>query len=634
MGIRYEKQEIWEDTVLLLRYNCPDAECDAACLGWPDLHRHVKSAHGKVICDLCSKHKKVFTHEHDLLTAKELQQHMRKGDDNPGAIDQSGFKGHPLCSFCGTRFYGDDELYVHCRDAHERCHICERANGGQPVYFLNPDALAEHHRKAPNHFPCPDPECVRSKMIVYDTLMDLKAHQLEQHGSTLDKDSRRDARAVDISTFDYRSQYVPERRGGRDGQGGRGGASSSRGGRGRDPNAEPLPASSAQPLGRAEQAYQRQMAIHSAQSTTARTFGGSLTAAPAPTPGRTQTPQAQTIPQPSNNAENVASGIANLDMNDAAQTPQERARALRHSSVIQRAEILLQNDSHKMNRFRSFISNYKSGTLTAKALIDSFFALFSDTSSTALGTLIQEVADLFEDRQKAANIRVAWNDWRAINEDYPSLPGPSGTSGSTSLPGMGWATVTTTSSSSNSNAAPSKAKTNRVLKLKSSTAQSSRSQVSQSGSWGGATSLPPSASSSSSAAASHAFPALTSSKPQPTSSKITTTPWVPTPVNSQPSSARPTPPTSRPASRATRGGAASGPEFPSLPPAAKPSTTIFGYGRGAVRRDGWGNAPINAHIWGQTAGANAGEGSSGDNAEAENTGKKGKKGKKVLVAWG
>jgi hypothetical protein len=47
LGIKYEKLEIFEDTVLLLRYNCPDPNCDVACLGWPDLHRHVKAAHHK-----------------------------------------------------------------------------------------------------------------------------------------------------------------------------------------------------------------------------------------------------------------------------------------------------------------------------------------------------------------------------------------------------------------------------------------------------------------------------------------------------------------------------------------------------------------------------------------------------------
>ena len=49
LGIKYEKEEIMEDTVLLLRYNCPDKDCDVACLGWPHLYRHVKAKHGKIM---------------------------------------------------------------------------------------------------------------------------------------------------------------------------------------------------------------------------------------------------------------------------------------------------------------------------------------------------------------------------------------------------------------------------------------------------------------------------------------------------------------------------------------------------------------------------------------------------------
>ena len=49
LGIKFEKAEIFEDARLLLQYNCPDSECDVACLGWPDLHRHTKTAHSKVM---------------------------------------------------------------------------------------------------------------------------------------------------------------------------------------------------------------------------------------------------------------------------------------------------------------------------------------------------------------------------------------------------------------------------------------------------------------------------------------------------------------------------------------------------------------------------------------------------------
>ncbi|KAF4637681.1 hypothetical protein G7Y89_g408 [Cudoniella acicularis] len=496
IGIRYENTDIEEDTRLLLRYNCPDADCDVACLGWPDLHRHVRGAHHRKICDLCSRHKKVFTHEQDLFTDAELGKHMKQGDDNPGAIDQSGFKGHPLCRFCGERFYGADELYVHCREKHERCFLCDRREGNsQPNYYANYDTLSAHFRK--DHFMCSDRECLEKKFIVFDSEMDLKAHQLEEHGNSLSKDVRRDARVVDISSFDYRAPYVQERRGGgsqREQREGRGR------GRGRDPNAEPIPASSAQPLRRDEQAFQRQMAIQSAQSVTPRTFGGQLTSTPTPGPSRappgTRQTASNTVPQPSSSVDSVSEAVRNVDISQGNLTPQEQARQLRHRVVIERASTLLQNDQTKLQQFRNSISFFQTGALSAPALIDSFFALFSDTTSSALGTLIREIADLYEEKAKADSIRTAWNDWRAINEDYPSLPGPSSTSGG-SIP-LGWASITSATPSSSS-AAPPKPKSTRVLKLKSSTAQSSRSSVSQTRSWGTASGL---------ASSSNPFPGL------------------------------------------------------------------------------------------------------------------------------
>lgn len=615
--------------MLLLRYNCPDDDCDVACLGWPDLHRHVRSVHHKKICDLCSRHKKVFTHEHELFTDQELQRHMRKGDDNPGAVDQTGFKGHPLCSFCGMRFYGDDELYVHCRDKHERCFICDRLRGGQPQYYLNYEALFEHFRK--DHFVCEERECLEKKFIAFDSEIDLKAHQLQEHGNTLSKDVRRDARVVDISSFDYRAPYVQERRGGASQREQR----EERGrGRGRDPNTEPIPASTAQPLRRDEQAFQRQMAIHSAQSVSTRTFGGQLTPAPTPAAARppAREPPSMTVPRPSPSVEAATQAVNSLDLSETDLTPQEQARQLRHRDVIERASLLLQNDPTKITQFRNSISSFKNNSITATALIDSFFSLFSDTTSSALGTLIREVADLYEDPKKADTLRTAWNNWRAINEDYPSLPAASGSSSST-IP-LNWAvTSTTPSSATTSNTT---AKSTRVLKLKSSTAQSSRSSVSQTRSWG--TASPPI--SSASAASNNPFPTLPPppTRPNASSTKVSTVPWVATSSapSSTPGSARPTPPTSRPASRGPVRGVGAGGEFPALPPAAKPQSTIFGYGRGMVRRDG---GALVANAWGG-GGVNGGASSVVEENENVEEGmgrgkKKGNKGKKqVLMNWG
>ena len=607
LGIKYEQKEIHDDTVLLLRYNCPAADCDIACWGWPDLHRHVKSVHHKQLCDLCTRNKKVFTHEHELFTQQELRKHEKFGDDNPGAIDQSGFKGHPQCGFCMQRFYGDDELYSHCRDKHERCHICDRRNEGrQQQYYQDYNALEQHFRQ--DHFLCADQECMEKKFVVFESEMDLKAHQLEAHPNGLTKDGRRDARKVDMSVFDYRTPHQ-DLRGGRGGRAGRG--------RGRDPNAEALPASTAQPLRRDELAYHRQVAIQSAQSVTPRTFGGQLTIADTARPsiGRDQNPASNSIRQ--NRASPSIPAIEALSLNPNPQsasqqprtgTPQEQARQLQHASIMDRASSMLHKDAVKLTDFRTRVSSYRTSNITASQLIDSFQALF-DVSPADLGKLIKELADIYENESKRTALLKAWNDWRAINEDYPTLPGPSGV-----VPGSA---VATTGSGGR-----------RVLKLKSSTAQSSRSAVSKQGSWGnniavGGTQL------------------SRTSGPTPAGANRSGggghTPWV-----ASASVVRPSPasaPSSRPASRPTTSGvaAAGGDAFPALPQAAKPNTLMMGLTRGTVRWDDPRLMGPTAPAWG-VGGRSNGDGAapldSGaiEGGEGEMGGKgKGKKAKKQTL---
>ncbi|EME39324.1 hypothetical protein DOTSEDRAFT_179814 [Dothistroma septosporum NZE10] len=599
LGISYEKPEIFEDTVLLLRYNCPDGDCDVACLGWPDLHRHVRSVHQKVMCDLCTRNKKVFTHEHELFTHQELRKHEKYGDDNPGAIDQSGFKGHPECGFCRQRFYGEDELFTHCRERHEKCHLCERRNPNSPQYFQNYDALEKHFNK--DHFPCLDQECQEKKFVVFDSEMDLKAHQLQEHPNGLSKDARRDARRVDISSFDYRPQYQEPRRGGR------------RPGRGRDPNAEAMPAASAGQMSRAELAHQREREIQSAQSVTSRSFGGQLSA-PDPTPAQARGPAQSKAPASPrvNNAQPVAPAARPVSPRPAqAQTPQEQARALRHAAVTERAGNLLHNDKVKLDEFRERISSYRNDRISAGDLIDAFFALF-DTSSDQLGKLIKELADIFELTSKRDALLKGWSDWKAINEDYPSLPGAAGANTTAAgILGQGVGA-------------------SRVLKLKSSTAQSSRSSVGRQASWGTA----------SGTTRSNPFPSLPPTNGGPSTARGQAPP-APTPNwlalrpagSSASSSARPSPQPSRNVSSANLSNKSA---FPSLPAAKKPTSTVFtpGYtGRGVIRSD---SNYAGANAWGGGGSASNGASTVIISAEDESAGKgKGKKGKKqVLFNWG
>lgn len=528
----------------------------------------------------------------------ELRRHEKYGDDVPGAVDQSGFRGHPECGFCRQRFYGDDELYAHCRDRHERCHICDRRSANrQQQYYIDYNALEDHFQK--DHFLCLDQECLDKKFVVFESQMDLKAHQLEAHPNGLSKDARRDARIVDLSSFDYRAPYQPQRQ--------RRGA-----GRGRDPNAEPLPPSSAQPLRRDQIAYQRQMAIQSAQSVSTRSFGGQLTR------NDTQTVQA---PPRSGNATpsrtppvaTPASEIENLSLADSGPaTPQDQARRLRHSSVIERASNLLRNDPTKLSEFRTKVSHYRLSTISATELIDAFFSLF-DTSSSELGKLIKELAEIYEDESKRKSLLQSWNDWRAINEDYPALPGPSGI-----LPGMNPSTV-------NASGVGGK----RVLRLKSSTAQSSRSAMNRSAAFPG---LPSSSS--------NPFPPLSSTTSSSRGNSNTTiTPWAttgPAPSLAGPSSRSSSraPPTS---SSRKAPSANSSDAFPSLPSAPKPNVLMAGLTRGTVR---WNQPAPSQSAWSPAEGvsasssANATDSELGDPVVSGGKKGKGKKGKQTLFHFG
>lgn len=386
-------------------------------------------------------------------------------------------------------------------------------------------------------------------------------------------------------------------------------------GRGRDPNAEALPASSAQPLSRAELAYQRQVEAQQSGAS-GRAFGGQLSA---PTPGEAfaarpassaTAPATQTASRPSQAvASSLSNGVSQLNINSQAsvpQTPQDQARLLRHNAVTERASNLLRNDQIKLQQFRSDISAYRTDKVSPAQFIEGLFALF-DSDSKELGKLVKELADIFEIPAKQQGLLKAWSDWKAINEDYPSLPG------SATERALNGGTATSGGS--------------RVLKLKSSTAQSQRSQANRKASW-------------STASSSSAFPALpadaSSRRGGGIGAKPGQTPWMSSSSKpAPPRSAGVSPLPSRTASStglAKKSNAAIADAFPALPAAPKPTSTIFspGYTGLGLRRDNSGrNTPINAAWGAPSAGAS---GSTTPAAEENFVGKKkGNKNKKQTL---
>ena len=49
LSIFFETQEMMEDTLILLRFNCPDGGCDYIASGWSDLKLHVRASHGNLM---------------------------------------------------------------------------------------------------------------------------------------------------------------------------------------------------------------------------------------------------------------------------------------------------------------------------------------------------------------------------------------------------------------------------------------------------------------------------------------------------------------------------------------------------------------------------------------------------------
>ena len=53
LSILFETQEMMEDTLILLSFNCPGESCDYVASGWGDLKLHVRGVHGNLMWYEC-----------------------------------------------------------------------------------------------------------------------------------------------------------------------------------------------------------------------------------------------------------------------------------------------------------------------------------------------------------------------------------------------------------------------------------------------------------------------------------------------------------------------------------------------------------------------------------------------------
>ncbi|KAF1892025.1 hypothetical protein Lal_00036377 [Lupinus albus] len=138
------------------------------------LKGHLFHRHKLQMCSLCLEGRKVFICEQKLYTRAQLNQHINTGDSvvDGSESERGGFMGHPLCEFCRTPFYGDNELYTHMSTEHYTCHICQRQHPGQYEYYKNYDDLEIHFRQ--QHFLCEDESCLAKKFVVFQSEAEMK----------------------------------------------------------------------------------------------------------------------------------------------------------------------------------------------------------------------------------------------------------------------------------------------------------------------------------------------------------------------------------------------------------------------------------------------------------------------------
>ncbi|KAI9511097.1 hypothetical protein F5148DRAFT_1173692 [Russula earlei] len=379
LAISFETEEMMQDSLILLRFNCPDPSCDYIATGWNDLELHVRGAHKRFMCALCISHKKVFSHEHALYTFPQYSTHLpsaHRRQQKGVPKDQVEGGVHPLCEFCNECFFGDDELYGHMRHSHEECFICKR-NEIRDKYFKDYNALEQHFEQA--HHPCSNHICQARKFVVFGSKIDLQAHMVEEHGTEMSSRDKKDARRVSAAfEFQDTSSSSSRRRGG--GPGG-GGGGRDRGQRDSQPQSAPRPT----------QASDSRHSFIGAHSTTVGDVNSSSLE-----PSRRQSPS----PPPSF---------------------MDPVTAERYTAIFSRLRILIEHHANAIAGVKLALRDYTASQSGARDLISTVWnTLDRDLDATA--SIITLVVDFLEEEEKKMDLLGAWNTFKIERRrEFPDL---------------------------------------------------------------------------------------------------------------------------------------------------------------------------------------------------------------------
>ncbi|KAL1917789.1 uncharacterized protein VTP21DRAFT_3623 [Calcarisporiella thermophila] len=422
LSILFEDEQIYGDTMIMLRFNCPDPNCDISCDGgWGELKRHVKKNHGMSLCDLCIRHKKIFAHEHTLFTPAQLNKHYKYGDDSKGE-NQSGFKGHPECQFCRISYYGDDELFEHCRDKHEQCFICVRNGTGRHQYYANYDSLAEHFRR--DHYICGHAACLEKKFVVFETDIDLKAHEVISNSlknmlELLGGGQRariRQLRQIEVN-FTYSNETNQSERSSRRSR--RQGRSEEQNEREERPLQTDTNSQSRSVNGNDISRATRALRISQERNRSRQPAINVPAGFGALSDSSRSTSIVHSSHENSVTLEPIVQTNSNSTQESAASTF-DTQMASRHQAYLDRLRGYLKGDNTKLGQFRTLTSTFRTSMMPVDDYVDALLALFGNNTEL-VGKTIQGLLDLLDKDDKRFELQQCWNDRRALEQQFPML---------------------------------------------------------------------------------------------------------------------------------------------------------------------------------------------------------------------
>lgn len=352
--------------------------------------------------DLCSRHKKVFPYEQSLYTSPQLTKHHREGDKDFNKNDETGFTGHPECAFCKSRFFGDDELFVHCRDSHEQCFICVR-NGNRQEYYANYGSLEEHFRS--DHSMCLYPTCLEKKFVVFDSPIDLKAHEVKEHGesvSGMQRSMQTDARRLDLNfQYDSYRNNQPQRGGGSSSSNNNNNTKKNNNGKKKDEsvrtNKSPVASGSSTPVPSSTD-FPSMNSVNQEVSSVSRSIPGAST----------KKGKGKALQKPAGfGTLSSAPSTSTSTGSSVGPTPTKTADVVAsHASFLSKvADILKTKDS--VAQFRSLTGAYRNSTLSGEDYVNQIFKLTNNSIENS-NKIFKGVEDLLDIEEKKWELVRVW----------------------------------------------------------------------------------------------------------------------------------------------------------------------------------------------------------------------------------